>query len=108
MNTILYRKGIKYSEREYKKESDIEELVINHSKTLFGNNSIYIDAKKKIDNTAFGGVIPDGFLFDLTDPNNPEFYIVEVELSKHSFSTIFFRKSLSFSLFSRIQTVKEN
>jgi len=51
MNTVLYRKGIRYSEREYKKESDIEELVINNSKTLFGNNSIYIDAKKKIDNT---------------------------------------------------------
>jgi predicted transport protein len=99
MNTILYRKGIRYSEREYKKESDIEELVINHSKTLFGNNSIYIDAKKKIDNTAFGGVIPDGFLFDLTDSNNPEFYIVEVELSKHSFFNHIFPQITKFFAF---------
>ncbi len=85
MNTVLYKQGSRYSEREYKKESDIEELVIRNSKTLFGNTSVYIDAKKKIDNNAFGGVIPDGFLFDLTDPLSPEFYIVEVELSKHSF-----------------------
>ena len=67
MNTVLYKQGIRYSETEYKKESDIEDLVVKNSKILFGNKSVYIDAKKKIDNKAFGGVIPDGFLFDLTD-----------------------------------------
>jgi hypothetical protein len=41
--------------------------------------------KKKIDNNSFGGVIPDGFLFDFLDKKNPEFYHVEVELAKHSF-----------------------
>lgn len=35
--------------------------------------------------TKIGNVIPDGFLFDLTNIDDPEFYIVEVELSKHSF-----------------------
>jgi len=48
MNTVLYRQGIRYSEKEYKKESDIEELVIQNSKTLFGNNCVYVEAKKKI------------------------------------------------------------
>jgi len=32
-------------------------------KTIFGENTIFVDAKRKIDNDYFGGVIPDGFLF---------------------------------------------
>ena len=99
MNTVLYKQGIRYSEKEYKKESDIEELVVQNSKTLFGNNSVYVDAKKKIDNASFGGVIPDGFLFDLTDPKNPEFYIVEVELSKHSFFNHIFPQTTKYFAF---------
>lgn len=85
MDTILYRHGNRYSEREFLNESKFEGLVIENSKILFGQNSIYIDSKKKIDNSAFGGVIPDGFLFDLSDKENFEFYIIEIELSKHSF-----------------------
>lgn len=103
MNTVLYRKGIRYSEKEYKIEDDIERLVVKHSKTLFGNNSIYVDAKKKLDNTALGGVIPDGFLFDLTDKKNPEFYIVEVELSKHSFFNHIFPQITKFFAFFKNQ-----
>ena len=85
MNTVIYRNGIRYSEKAFKTEAEFEEMVTQNSKTLFGPNSIYIDAKRKITNKALGGVIPDGFLFDLSDLSNPEFYIVEVELSKHDF-----------------------
>ena len=99
MNTVLYRKGIRYYKKEYTKENGFEELVVMNSKTLFGNKSIYIDAKKKIDNNAFGGVIPDGFLFDLTDPQNPEFYIVEVELSRHNFFNHIFPQITKFFAF---------
>ncbi|HAX47481.1 MAG TPA: DUF5655 domain-containing protein [Ignavibacteria bacterium] len=85
MNTVVYRNGNRYSEKQFNKEEDLENLVTANSKTLFGQYSVYIDAKKKITNKAFGGVIPDGFLLDLSDISNPEFYIVEVELAKHDF-----------------------
>jgi predicted transport protein len=85
MNTIIYKNGVRFVEKVFKHETDFEEIVTINSKTLFGQNSIYVDAKKKISNKALGGVIPDGFLFDLSDIENPEFYIVEVELSKHDF-----------------------
>lgn len=85
MDTVLYRLGFRYTEKEFKTEADFENLVVENSKTLFGQHSVYIETKKKIDNSAFGGVIPDSFLFDLADKSTPEFYIVEVELSKHSF-----------------------
>ncbi|MBT3382330.1 MAG: hypothetical protein HN778_18135 [Prolixibacteraceae bacterium] len=85
METVIYQNGLRYSEKEYKLEVEFEKLVVNNSKTFFGEKTIYIDAKKKIDNNSLGGVIPDGFLFDFSDRKNPEFYLVEVELAKHSF-----------------------
>lgn len=99
MDTVIYRQGIRYSEKEYDRESEFENLVVANSKTLFGQSSIYIDVKKKIKNSALGGVIPDGFLFDLSDPENPEFYIVEVELSIHSFFNHIFPQITKFFAF---------
>jgi len=85
METVIYQNGIRYAEMKYNLESEFERLVVENSKTFFGENTIFVDAKKKIDNNSFGGVIPDGFLFDFSDKKNPEFYLVEVELVKHSF-----------------------
>lgn len=85
METVIYQNGIRYTEKKYNLESDFERLVVANSKIFFGENTIFVDAKKKIDNDTFGGVIPDGFLFDFSDKKNPEFYLVEVELVKHSF-----------------------
>jgi predicted transport protein len=64
---------------------DFEREVVSNSKMFFGANSIYVDAKRKIETKGLGNSIPDGFLFDLSDKDNPEFYIVEVELAKHDF-----------------------
>ncbi len=85
METVIYRDGQRYLERQYNLEADFERLVVENSKIFFGEKTIFIDSKKKIDNNSLGGVIPDGFLFDFSDKNNPEFYLVEVELEKHSF-----------------------
>ncbi len=99
MNTVLYKNNIRYTEKQFSKESEIEQLVVDNARPLFGQNAIYVDAKKKIDNKAIGGVIPDGFLFDLSDAKNPEFYIVEVELSKHNFFNHIFPQVTKFFAF---------
>ena len=99
MQTVLYKNGIRYIEKQFKSEAEFEKIVVDNSKTLFGKNSILIDAKKKIDSNALGGVIPDGFLFDLNDSTNPEFYILEVELSKHSFFNHIFPQTTKFFAF---------
>ena len=80
----IYHKSGKFQEYKFKKEEDFEKEVVNNYKLFFGEKTIYIDAKNKME-TKIGNVIPDGFLFDLTNIDDPEFYIVEVELSKHSF-----------------------
>lgn len=74
-----------YSEIRFDREADFERDVVANSKLFFGPISIYIDAKKKIETKSLGNSIPDGFLFDLADKDNPEFYLVEAELVSHDF-----------------------
>lgn len=81
----LFTNGKVFTQFEFDKEADFEREVVANARQFFGSGSIYIDAKKKIDAKSLGGSIPDGFLFDLSDRDNPQFYIVEAELAKHSF-----------------------
>jgi len=81
----LFANNKTYSEFQFEIEADFEKEIVFNSKLFFGPNSIYIDAKKKIEAKSLGNSIPDGFLFDLSDIENPEFYIVEAELAKHDF-----------------------
>ena len=48
MQTALYSSGKRYDEKSFSKKKDFEKLVIEHSKILFGKNSIIIDTKKKM------------------------------------------------------------
>lgn len=81
----IYGNNKRYTEYHFKIEKDFEDDVFNSAKTLFGKNTIYINAKKKIESKSLGNAIPDGFFFDFNEPNDPQFYIVEVELSRHRF-----------------------
>ncbi len=81
---ILHKQKL-FNEFTYSKEEHFEKDIVKHASFLFGNKTVYIDAKKKIGARAIGNTIPDGYLFDFRDKKNPEFYIVEVELSKHDF-----------------------
>jgi len=81
----LFTDNKTYNQFQFDKEADFEREIVLSSKQFFGTNSIYIDAKRKIETKSLGNSIPDGFLFDLSDKDNPEFYIVEVELAKHDF-----------------------
>jgi len=99
METVIYQNGIRYFEKQYKIEADFEKLLAENSKAFFGQDTIFVDSKKKIENDSFGGVVPDGFLFDFSDKNNLEFYLVEVELSKHSFFNHIFPQITKFFAF---------
>jgi len=85
----------------YSKESDFEELVAQNAETIFGDKAIYIDTKKKVNTSSFGGTIPDGFLIDLSDKEDPQFYLIEVELQKHDFFGHIFPQITKFFAFYR-------
>ena len=97
----IYHQNKKYTEYVFKKEQELEDLVVDNSKVLFGENTVYIDAKKKINAGELGKTIPDGLLFDFSDIDNPKFYLVEVELAKHSFFNHIFPQITKFFGFLR-------
>lgn len=63
-----------------KKESQLEEIVKEHSKKIFGYDSLYFDAKPSIASKSGVGAKPDGYLIGFSDSS---WFVVEVELSKH-------------------------
>ena len=96
---ILIRDGKRYDEVKFTVEAEFEAEIVFSKDTIFGKDTIYIDAKKKIGTLTLGNTIPDGFLFNLSDSDNFEFYIVEVELEKHDFYNHIFPQITKFFAF---------
>jgi predicted transport protein len=95
----LVGNGKRYTQFKYTLEKDFEDELVAASKDLFGKKTIYINAKKKLESKSIGGSIPDGFFFDFDDPSDPQFYLVEVELTKHSFFSHIFPQVTKFLAF---------
>jgi len=95
----VFGNGKKFIEHIFSKEEEFEKDIISFHKLLFGQNTIFIDAKRKIDSKSLGGTIPDGFFFDLSDKNDPQFYLVEIELKTHSFFSHIFPQITKFFAF---------
>ena len=70
-----------YYLKECQLEKDFEQDVVANYRHIFGNDTIYIDIKKKIGDNIV--TIPDGYLLDFTFSNTPRLYIIENELSVH-------------------------
>ncbi len=99
MKPAIFCDGVKLEKQDFHREEDFEEEVKKNSKKLFGNKTIYLDTKKKIESISLGGSIPDGLLFDLEDPEDIKFYLVEVELAKHRFYEHIFPQITKFFAF---------
>ena len=89
-------------------EKDFEENVFKNSKLLFGENTILLDTKTLLRGNILGGTIPDGFLFDLSDVNDSQFYLIEVELAKHSFNSHIFPQITKFFGFFKNQQQRQS
>jgi hypothetical protein len=77
--------GVRFQQVSFQTEKEFEEDVASASKSLFGASTVFINAKRKLQSKSLGGTIPDGFFFDFSDPEDPQFYVVEVEVTQHSF-----------------------
>lgn len=108
MKSAIYMNGKKFDESEFSSEEGFEKVVKDNFKTLFGATTIYFDIKSKIDSRTFGSAIPDGFLFDFKDEENPEFYLVEVELQKHDFYKHIFPQITKFFAFFKNPSSRNN
>jgi predicted transport protein len=99
MALSVYLDGQNIPQVIYNNEEDFETLIIENSVTIFGKTSIYIDVKHRLASSSLGITIPDGILLDLSDPDCPEFYLVEVELQTHDFFRHIFPQITKFFAF---------
>jgi len=77
---ILLKDGVKYFPYEYTSEEELTKMIIEHIKEIFGTNALYFDPqtmKTQVEIEARN----DGIILTL-DKNR--WYILEVELAKHS------------------------
>lgn len=85
MGLSVYSRSKEHKEKKFNTEEEFEQTIKDNFKILFGSKTIYIDLKNKLETKVLGGTIPDGVLFDLSDKEDPQFYLIEVELGKHGF-----------------------
>lgn len=75
-NQTLYRPVV------YETEAEFEKAVISLSDEIFGPSTIYVDVKKRMSGK---GVIsiPDGYVIDMTEADQPKLFVVENEIASH-------------------------
>lgn len=78
----IYTNNTLYEKIAFNIESDFEKVVTDLSDQIFGPNTIYLNIKKKIKGNNIG-VIPDGYLIDMTIPDDPKLYVIENEIVSH-------------------------
>lgn len=64
-----------------KEEEEFHPIIKEHSREIFGRNSIYLPIEEFLISQAGRGAMPDGFAIVFSE--RPEMYLVEVELSSH-------------------------
>jgi hypothetical protein len=80
---MLWNNKEKYTYFPYVNEADIEKTVNEIKHELFGKSRIYLDDKRKIGKKGKVNNLPDGYLIDLSDADNPKIFVVENELASH-------------------------
>jgi predicted transport protein len=108
MKIAIFADGNKFVEAEFKSEEDCERVVRENFKTLFGAKTIFFDVKGRVESKTLGATIPDGFLFVFRDEENPEFYLVEVELQQHDFYKHIFPQITKFFAFFKNAASRNN
>ncbi len=78
---FLLKDGVKYNLWKPQKENEVEGIVIEHSREIFGEDTIYFHNKKVIKSKAKILSIPDAYLIYLSKPY--AWSVVEIELSSH-------------------------
>jgi len=103
---MLWNKEEKYIEVPYDKESDLEDVVNEVKDALFGSTRIYLDDKKKIGQKGGTNNLPDGYLIDLTNKQDPKIFVVENDLASHQHLKHIAVQILEFSLSFETSKVK--
>ncbi len=103
---MLWNKNNSFIEYPFEKESELENSVNEVKSKLFGKNRIYLDDKKKIGNNGKTQNLPDGYLIDLSNNEDPKIFVVENDLASHQHLKHIAVQILEFSLSFEVSKVK--
>lgn len=103
---MLWNKGNKFTEIPYERESELEDAVNEVKDVLFGPQRIYLDDKKRIGKKGGTNNLPDGYLIDLTNSQDPKIFVVENDLASHQHLKHIAVQILEFSLSFETSKVK--
>jgi hypothetical protein len=79
---MLLIDGVKYRLWTPKEEEkEFHPMIREHSKEIFGENSLYFDARYLLKTASGIGSIPDAYAINLAEPY--EWYVIENELASH-------------------------
>jgi hypothetical protein len=95
---MLWNNNIKYIEYPFEKESELEDSVNQVKDVLFGPSRIYLDDKKKIGQKGGTNNLPDGYLIDFSNRQDPKIFVVENDLDSHQHLKHIAIQILEFSL----------
>ena len=95
---MLWNNKGRYVHLPYEKEAELEDAVNEVKDVLFGKKRIYLDDKRKIGKKGSTKNIPDGYLLDLTNHEDPKIFVVENDLSSHQHLKHIAVQILEFSL----------
>lgn len=95
---MLWNKKHTYKEYPYQKEAELEDAVNEVKEVLFGSSRIYLDDKKKIGKKGKTNNLPDGYLIDLSNSQDPKIFVVENDLASHQHLKHIAVQILEFSL----------
>lgn len=95
---MLWNKDEKYEEFRFEKESELEDAVNEVKDALFGSSRIYLDDKKKIGKKGGTNNLPDGYLIDISNKQDPKLFVVENDLASHQHLKHIAVQILEFSL----------
>ncbi len=71
-----------YNLFNYDNEAEFESCVEKLSDVIFGSSTIYVNKKKRLKGSDIV-TIPDAYLIDMTNPVEPDLYIIENEIVSH-------------------------
>jgi hypothetical protein len=95
---MLWNKDERYEEFRFEKESELEDAVNEVKNALFGSSRIYLDDKKKIGKKGGTNNLPDGYLIDISNKQDPKLFVVENDLASHQHLKHIAVQILEFSL----------
>lgn len=80
---MLYNKNNRFESYPFETEKEFEKSVNEIKQTLFGDKRIYLDDKRKIGAKGETNNLPDGYLIDFLNEDEPKIFVVENELERH-------------------------